>query len=47
MRKSSDIGLLSCMVIGHLNQAPLRACVIGRGRGGDITERHSDAPGLI
>ena len=27
----SDIGNLSCMVIGHLNQAPQRARVIGRG----------------
>ena len=26
----SDIGNLSCMVIGHMKQATLRACVIGR-----------------
>ena len=31
MRKSSDIGHLSCMVIGHLKQANLRACMIGPG----------------
>ena len=31
MRKPSDIGHLSCMVIGHLNQATPRACVIGQG----------------
>ena len=31
MRKPSDIDHLSCMVIGHLNQAPPRACVIGHG----------------
>ena len=31
MRKSSDIGHLSCMVIGHLKQANLGACMIGRG----------------
>ena len=31
MRKSSDIGHLSCMVIGHLKQANPRACMMGRG----------------
>nr|XP_055189704.1 synaptosomal-associated protein 47-like [Nyctereutes procyonoides] len=31
MRKPSDIGHLSCMVIGHLNQAPPRACLTGQG----------------
>ena len=30
-RKPSDIGHLSCMVIGHLNPTTPRACLIGRG----------------
>ena len=31
MRKPSDIGHLSCMLIGHLQQATQKVCVIGRG----------------